>query len=396
MLLAVLALALAPAGTGRAASQPPDSMFGVSVNRVFNDDFTPAHWTGTLAAVRESGIRQARSDAFWMWAEPSPPANGVHTFSWDWLDAEARALATHDLHWLPVLDYSALWAASDPSDYHSPPTSNDDYAAYAKAFAERYGRGGSFWSQHPEVTQLPVTDYEIWNEPNAAWAWHPTPDAARYADMYLRAREAIHSVDPEATVVVGGLAAHTSYVEKMYAARPELRGNVDAMGWHAYAPRVDGMIAGVRSLRRTLERLGDPDMPIHLTEIGWPTSGTGYAARIVLRESERAVALEVATEAFARSDCGVTAVIPYTWTTPEKHPGDGEDWYGLRHPDGRPSPSSEALTRVVARWQTNPATDAARFPLCHPPDAAGGAGFAGAFDPIGWIDLTARSAEPRP
>jgi len=24
-------------------------MFGVSVNRVFNDDFTPAHWDATVA-----------------------------------------------------------------------------------------------------------------------------------------------------------------------------------------------------------------------------------------------------------------------------------------------------------------------------------------------------------
>jgi hypothetical protein len=168
----------------------------------------------------------------------------------------------------------------------------------------------------------------------------------------------------------------------MYAARPELRGNVDAIGWHAYAPRVSGMIAGVRSLRRTLELLGDGDVPIHLTEIGWPTSGTGSVARIVMSESERAPSLELATEAFARSDCGVTSVIPYTWTTPEKDPHQGEDWYGLRHPDGRPSPSSDAFARVVARWQTNPVIEIARAPLCHPPGA-------GLFDPFpaGTLDL---------
>ena len=52
-----------------AAPARADEMFGVSVNRVFNDDFTPAHWDAPLGALRASGLRQARSDAFWMWAE---------------------------------------------------------------------------------------------------------------------------------------------------------------------------------------------------------------------------------------------------------------------------------------------------------------------------------------
>jgi hypothetical protein len=366
--LVLIALALLPAATA-SADADAGQMFGVSVNRVFNDDFTPAHWEAPLEALRASGIRQARSDAFWMWAEPVAPDQGVHSYDWRKLDAEAGALARHGLRWLPILDYSALWAASDPGDYHSPPTSNDDYAAYAGAFAARYGRGGSFWARHPELDPLPVTSYEIWNEPNGAWFWHPAPDAAVYADMYIKARAAIKAVDPGATAVVGGLVADASYVEAMYAARPELRGNVDAVGWHPYAPTVGGAIGMVRALRLALERLGDGSVPIHLTEVGWPTSGRG--SNIVLSEADRAVALEATTEALARSDCGVTAVTAYTWTTPEQHPEDIEDWYGIRHPDGSPSPSGDAFARVVAHWDAAPVTEASRFQLCHPPDADG-------------------------
>ena len=62
-LVGLLLLALAGAAPARA-----DEMFGVNVNRVFNDDFTPAHWDAPLCAIREAGLRQARSDAFWMWA----------------------------------------------------------------------------------------------------------------------------------------------------------------------------------------------------------------------------------------------------------------------------------------------------------------------------------------
>jgi hypothetical protein len=368
LLLAVIALALAPAAPARAGAAA--DMFGVSVNRVFNDDFTPANWQAPLQAVHDAGIRQARSDAFWMWAEPAAPVNGAHTYHWTKLDAEAGALAAHGLTWLPILDYSAEWAASDPGDYHSPPTSNADYAAYARAFAQRYGRGGSYWTQHPAGAQ-PVTTYEIWNEPNGAWFWRPAPDAAAYADMYLRARTAIKAVDPNATVVIGGLVADASFVDAMYAARPELRGNVDAVGWHPYAPTVNGAIGTVKALRKALERVGDPNVPIHLTEVGWPTSGTGAGSEIVLGEEARAAALEATIDALARSDCGVERVIPYTWTTPEKDASDIEDWYGIRHPGGGSTPSSDAYARVVARWDAVPVADASRLRLCHPPDADG-------------------------
>jgi hypothetical protein len=341
-------------------------MFGVNVNRVFNDDFTPAHWDAPLSAVRASGLTQARSDAFWMWAEPNPPVDGKHTYKWSWLDAEAGALARHDLRWRPILDYSALWAASDGSDYHSPPSSNDDYAAYAGAFAARYGRSGSFWAQHGELPALPVDVYEIWNEPDVAWFWRPAPDPAAYADMYLKARAAIHAVDPQATVLVGGIAGNAGYVAAMYAARPELRGSVDAVGWHAYAADAGGMVRGVRALRRTLDGVGETAVPIHLTELGWPTSG---GVPIALAEDTRAASLELVTDAFARSDCGIGAVVPYTWSTPEKDPASVEDWYGIRHADGSSTPSSDAFERVVARWDAQPVDEASRPRLCHPPDA---------------------------
>ena len=369
LLIAVIALALAPAA-GTRAQAPAATTFGVSVNRLFNDDFTPAHWQAPLQAVHDSGIRQARSDAFWMWAEPAAPVNGKHSYNWAKLDAEAGALTDHGLTWLPILDYSATWAASDQSDYHSPPTDMADYAAYAGAFAKRYGRGGSYWAEHP-AGALPVSVYEIWNEPNGAWFWRPHPDAAAYADMYIQARAAIKAVDPDARVVIGGLVADASFIDAMYAARPELRGNVDAVGWHAYSPTANGDIGTVKALRKALERVGDPDVPIHLTELGWPTSGTGHGSEIVLPEEARAAALEATVDTLARSDCGVEQITPYTWTTPEEDSNGIEDWYGLRHPDGAPTPSSDAYSRVIARWDSAPVADTARLRICHPPDADG-------------------------
>jgi hypothetical protein len=353
-------LALAASGDSPARAADGSALFGVSVNRIVNDDFTPSHWDAPLRDVRASGITQARTDAFWMWAEPRPPRRGVHRYDWRRLDAVAGALARHRLRWLPILDYSAIWAATYRHDYHSPPRRNADYAAYARAFAARYGRGGSFWRGHRGLPRLPVVDYEIWNEPNnGKWFWKPKPDAARYADMYLRARAAIHAVDGRATVVVGGLVAHPRFVSAMYAARPDLRGRVDALGWHAYAPKVEGLLKGLRDLRATLEIEGEPDLPVHVTELGWPTGGDDPT---VLPEPARAVAFEQATDRLARSDCGIRALIAYTWRTP---PRDATG-FGIARPDGRPGPSSRAFLRAVKRHARGPRR---RVATCHPPGA---------------------------
>jgi hypothetical protein len=362
----VLGVVLGPTHRARSPVADRPELFGVNVNRVLDDDFVPAHWDAPLGAVRASGVRQVRSEAFWMWAEHSQPNGSVHAWTWGMLDTEADAFARHDLRWFPTLAYSALWAATDRSNYHSPPRSMDDYAAYARAFAQRYGRGGSFWAEHHYTHPMPVIAYEIWNEPNNAAFWRPAPNAGLYAEMYVKARAAIHAVDPRATVVVGGLVAETSFVRSMYAARPDLRHTVDAMGWHSYAPTATGAIGGVRSLRQTLDQLGEADVPIYLTELGWPTHGTGTAKPLVMREPARGAALEREMEVLAHSDCGVEAVMPYTWMAPERHPNRAGDWYGLRHRDGSSSPSSEALARVATRWQTDPPSSAPRYRTCHP------------------------------
>jgi uncharacterized repeat protein (TIGR01451 family) len=109
--------------------------------------------------------------------------------------------------------------------------------------------------------------------------------------------------------------------------------------------------------------------PIHITELGWPTSGTG--SPIVTSEDARATYMAQATDTLARSDCGIADVIPYTWTTPESDPSDIEDWYGMYHwGSGAATPTGDAYTRVVQQWAARPASTATRVQVCHPPPAA--------------------------
>ena len=366
-IVALIALVVLACAAGPAAAQEPEPRLGMNVDRVLHSLDWYA-WNRHADAVAGDGIRLARSDAFWEWVEMAPPEDGVHTYNWMVLDVFAMTLAQRGVRWQPVLGYSAWWATTGPNgDTHAPPRDNADYAAYVAAFAERYGRGGEFWEAHPELPELPVTTYEIWNEPNGPWFWLPYPDAARYADMYIRARSAIKQEDPSARAVIGGLTpwGAPEYVRAMYAARPDLRGQVDGLGLHPYSPTAAGVYRSVRSMRTTLEQLGDGAVPMHLTELGWPTRGENFG--LVVPEEERARLLEETADTLIRSDCGVETVFPYTWMTAQRTPDDYEEWYGLVAPDGTRTPSVEAYKRVVARYASSPPDPARPLYVCNPP-----------------------------
>jgi polysaccharide biosynthesis protein PslG len=356
----VAALALA----GAAAAAVPDDFYGVNADRVLNDQ-RPSTWATQLQAIAGAGIPVVRSDAFWADAEPSPPLLGtLHQYNWTGLDQRAAALAQAGLRWLPVLDYGTPWAESNRApDNHSPPTHASDFAAYAQAFAKRYGPGGAFWGAHPEVPATPVTTYEIWNEPNRADFWAPRPDPSRYADLYSAARAAIHSVDPNAQVIVGGLANSdpVGFIRGLYAAGI---GDVDGIGLHPYARDVPGVFATVAGVRAALPS----GTPLYLTETGWPTRGAAEGAGAV-PDSTRGADLALLADAFGRSDCGVRDMVVYSWVTAESDPRDAGDWFGIAGRDGSPTTSSRAYSAAIRR--NSAAAAGAPLPICSGPPIRG-------------------------
>jgi hypothetical protein len=49
--------------------------------------------------------------------------------------------------------------------------------------------------------------------------------------------------------------------------------------------------------------------------------------------------------ALGNSDCGIAAVLLYTWMTPERNPLEGEDWFGIAPPRGGGSADIVAFTQ---------------------------------------------------
>jgi hypothetical protein len=267
-----------------------------------------------LAAMASHGVQVVRSDAPWGEIQPSPPRR--HRPGWQFAatDRWVAALAVHHLAWEPIIDYAVGWAKRCRG--FCAPLKNATYAAFSQALARRYGNGGTFWSAHPELPFEPAQSFEIWNEENVV-TYRILP--ARYATLYAAARRAIHAVDPQATVLVGGLADDSQtfepaqdypaqYVAQMFRADPRLRGRVDGFALHPYGATATDVQDWVVDFRAALVSLGEGTAPIDVTEIGWPAAaGT---------DAWRASMMSQVADALSRSNCGIDLLAPYDWINP--------------------------------------------------------------------------------
>ncbi len=342
--LCVVAIGLSSGSSVRAAPALLRSdYFGMNAQYVFK--LPPQQWDRQLAAIAATGVGVVREDAFWSRAERRAPSRGAHSYDWSSADAIAAALARNGLRWYPILDYSTPWAGmlGGPKGWKSAPIDPDEFAAYAAAFARRYGSGGSFWTDNPSLPALPVQTYEIWNEPNLADFWPDTSGAAaRYGDLLAATAPAIRAADPDGNVVVGGLSPTglTDFLNGIEARRPGLIAEMDAVAFHPYGTTFANTGARVRVLREWLDQHGAATLPIEVTETGWATPP--------LPEADRATRMANLVRGLTQSTCGITRIIPYTWMTFESEESNPEEWFGIARGDGSVKPTGIALTAAIA------------------------------------------------
>lgn len=155
-------------------------------------------------------------------------------------------------------------------------------ATFVTSFAQRYGRGGSFWAQHPELPYLPVESYEIGNEPDIT----PTDpadetslhyaDPASYAQVYEAARAALHQVDPASQAVVGGMLDSGSISLDDAEQYLGAIGPMDVVGYHPYLYNVTTMEQDTVALRAWLDTHGHGGVPLDINEFGAPVTITDW------------------------------------------------------------------------------------------------------------------------
>ncbi len=295
------------------------------------------------------GIGFVRAEADWRQLQPSAPGEDQAGYDFSELDTWVGLLAEHGMRWQPMLGlFVPEWAASAEGaeggcGSRSAPSPDvfDDYADTMAALAERYGRGGGFWAERTDLEARPITSYEVWNEPNLSGNWCPFPDPTAYADLYSATHAAVHTVDPQALVVTGGLAAFrvsepangkpirqdfVNFLKQMFAAFPPGQ-EVDAVGAHSYGPPAE-MLANLATYRATLDSLGRSAVPIDFNEFGWAVVGPKARA-----EEERVAFIGEMAQALAASNCKLSGVAPYSWVTLGEDRDDPQDFFGLADPE---------------------------------------------------------------
>jgi hypothetical protein len=374
-------LVLAAIAASPATAQPtaaPAEFYGANIQALIRQGFAkPATWPSFLRAGSQAGLTIARFDAAWGWAEPKAPGpDGVHRYDWGRLDQVAGSLAAQGLRWLPVVDLPPAWATTAGNGL--PDARQADFAAFAGAFAARYGSGGTFWSAHPELPTIPVEHAEVWTEANSSHFWVANPDAAGYLHVFTQVRAAMKAADPNIGVLISlGWQDVDAFANQLYDAG--LSGQSDGVAFHPYAPTARGAVVLTSRLRNTLTARGEPDLPIYITEIGWPKAPGGAGAERAydgpVSDASRAGTAALAADALAASDCNVKSYILYSLVEEQKDPAKLEDWLGLINPDGSPTLTLQALAGSTARWSAIGARARAAslpdlLPLCHGPATA--------------------------
>jgi hypothetical protein len=343
----------APAG-GAAAALPPDF-----VGLVSEEAFSARGAARRALLKRQSaaGVRLLRQTFDWSLIET---ARG--TYRLDDIDGFVSDAARAGIEVLPILFNAPGFyaeggerAAGDPA---SPPRDPATMGAFARTLVARYGPDGSLWREHPDLPRRPIRAWQVWNEPNLPVYWNGKPDAAAYVRLLRVVGRALHDADPRAEVVTGGMPdsrlgiPFERYVRQLYAAGA--KGAFDTLAIHPYAATDEGVVLAVRSARRLLTALGDPDVPIWVTEVGWAsegpasevTVGAGAQATLIRRVFSRLAAQAEVLH--------VRGIVYFNWRDAAPYAG-GKDFWGLHTGllaiDGKPKPALAAYTAAARALQ---------------------------------------------
>jgi len=353
------------AAIAKAATLPPADYYGANIQPLFESSFVPqADWNGLFATMDSDGLLTARMDAAWSWAEPNPPVDGQHAYTWDTpgdpahsLDQIVGSLASNGVRMIAVLDLAPNWAKSAGNQLS--PDYYGDFVDYAAAFAARYGDGGTFWQQNPQLPYLPVQDFEAWNEANSANFWTGSADPTEYMKVLVPLSAAVHAVDPSAQVLASiGWQNLQSYTSELYTLG--VKGSIQGIAFHPYAPDAFGIVLLTEELRSTLASGGDPNLPIYEDEVGLPSAASGpgaaYAYDGPVSDAARAATLSLTGDALAHGDCGVQSFDVFSLVGSDNNVAGGGGYFGIfNYASDAPNATGAAIVAASERWRAAPA-----------------------------------------
>lgn len=346
VLLIALALALLPVSAHAAAPVPPNWVGVVADGPLFDPGALARAHTSVgreLDLMRGAGVESIRMSFYWASMQPAagtPPDFGA-------TDYLVAAAARRRMTVLPVVLTPPGWAARHPGEFASPPADTDAYAAFVAALAQRYGTRGTFWRERPSLPRVPLTDWQLWNEPTLTNFWLDQPFQRGYTDLIKATRGPVKRADPRARIVLAGLV-HESWRALAAIYRAGGRNAFDAVALHPFTREPTGVIKIIERNRRVMARYRDRRKPVYVTETSWPSSigkvPVRYAYEVDERGQARHLARGLKTLAANRRRLRIERVYWYTWMTAETDRTYPFDYAGLRRIERRRVVSKPAFT----------------------------------------------------
>ncbi len=285
-ILLAVALSLLPAGSGSGAPPShvtvPTGFFGIAPQT--------APGEADFRYMSAGGIESVRVPV--AWSEVQPTANGG--YHWEGLDQTVALAARSGVRVLPFFYYTPSWVAAKPTTL--PVRNAKQRSAWRKlltAAVQRYGPGGTFWTEHAterrvEGTegvyyeealprQLPIRTWQIWNEVNFFYFAYPVSPGL-YAQLVKLSSQAIKAADPGAQVVLSGLFGKpgakglrgmpaATFLERLYRV-PGIKSYFDGVSLHPYAVDTEVLEEMVEGIHEVIvanhDRVG-----LYITEMGW-------------------------------------------------------------------------------------------------------------------------------
>lgn len=298
---------------------PVETVFGVQLYRPITES------TQALSLAQAVDVYWARWPISWASLEPTD--REPEDYNWANYDTWIRNAVQSDLQLIVTIVSNPSWAAK----YSNGPIDNEDIAEFAEftaALVERYDGDG-----YEDAPGQPVVRYwEFYNEPDAGDEYAAANYGAsywgdygpEYAAMLCAVYPAMKAADPNAKIVLGGLA-YDNFRDEGPFVRPFLDNVLnagggacfDVMNFHYYPPFEsnwaaygNGLSGKANYLRAKLQFHG-LSKPMMVTEAGWHSED--YSVFPSTPEIQGRYVVQLFTQAKAS---GLQAMTWWTWIDP--------------------------------------------------------------------------------
>jgi polysaccharide biosynthesis protein PslG len=311
--------------------------------------------TANLSAMAGLGVGMIRQTFDWTYMEPR---RGRFDFSYH--DAFVAKAASYGIRVMPVLFNPPAFRRPTRGRAACPPRKMGTFAKFAKKVVRRYGRKGTLWRARRDVPKLPITAYQVWNEPSLKIYWcNRRPSARRYVGMLRSVSRAIKSVDRRAHILSAGIPPSKlksavpieRYLAAMY--RAGAARHFDSLAINSYAKDRGQLRSLLRMVRRLMNRHGDRRGKIWITELGWGDVGPKHRLIVGAEGQARRIRQAFALIRKVRRPLKLSGVVYYRWRDVPAYPPQYKDQWGLHTGlldiNGGAKPAFEAFKDAISR-----------------------------------------------